>query len=180
MWVVLRSGCWRVAAIAALGALAVLVGPGVAEERNASEEPAFEDAGKAETPGKITASGDPKRDKLIKAILRQLGRVSAGSGRKKDADDSYILAIGELNVIAKTADIQFQAVHGQQKSAEFLADYVLSASEGAIRQWQVVARVNDSSKAEELVEQARTQFDQQREYREKISAEYNAKAVRRC
>lgn len=164
----------------AVGAWALCNGNGASIADDSKQETEVsEDAPKKPEGLKRAGSGDPKRDKMVKTVGRQLGRMSPGSGKKKDANDFFVLGIAEMNLVTREADVQFQSVQGQKEAAEFVADYMLNSPEGSLRQWHVFARAKDSSQADEILQQTRSQFDQQREYRERISAMYNAKTVRR-
>jgi hypothetical protein len=124
---------------------------------------------------------DPRREKMVTNFQRRLGQLKpVGKGAKKSPDDYYLLAVAELTLPAKHADVWFQVLQGQRKTAEFLVDYSAGASDTVLRKWHVFARFKDADEADAALAAARMQYDQMVAYRQRLEQIYSAASSRRC
>ncbi len=90
------------------------------------------------------------------------------------------MSIGELDKATLNADVRFGSMHSQEPSADYLADYMVSAPQGKDRSWRAFARFKTSDDAEKFVVDLRQQYDAMVEYRDKIAEIYHARTTRRC
>jgi hypothetical protein len=160
-----------------------------AQDENRSSAPSYSLGGPA-APRKIehpfptvTPGADnlPARQKLIKTIHSGLGRMSpTGPNRKRDLSDYWVVGIGELDRVTRNADVRFGAMQEQKPTAEYLADYTLTAPPQAERMWHVFARFKGPEEADRFLQDLRAQYDAMQEYRATIARIYNARSTRRC
>jgi len=123
----------------------------------------------------------PKREKMIANLMRRLGRMKPyGNNKKKDLDDYFLVATGDVDMGAKSADVRFMVLHGARKTAEFVVDYVAAAPQGVLRKWHVFGRFKDDAVANEALASARLQYDQMVAYRELLERIYSVRSTRRC
>jgi len=62
----------------------------------------------------------PKRDKMVAEFMRKLGRLKpVGGNKKKDLEDYFLLATGDVDAKARNADVRFMVLKGLRKTAEF-------------------------------------------------------------
>ncbi len=122
----------------------------------------------------------PGRAKMVKTIMHMLGQMRPTGSPKKGLDDYWAVSIGELDKATLNADVRFGSMHSQEPSADYLADYMVSAPQGKDRSWRAFARFKTSDDAEKFVVDLRQQYDAMVEYRDKIAEIYHARTTRRC
>jgi len=123
---------------------------------------------------------EAKLKALAKKFNLRLGQLKPKDSRKKTLDDYYITCTAQLNQYTREMDVCFQVRQGQQKVADFLADYVLNPPEKMLRNWHVIARFSSAEEAQKAVEETREQYDQMVAYRAALEQQYRAKKSRRC
>jgi hypothetical protein len=127
----------------------------------------------------VTPSTDPRRQKFIDALFRQIGQFKPTDAPKKSLDDYFVLGTAEVNVRTLDAGVCFEARQGQRSVAEYLVDYVLAASEDTFRKWHVFSRHKDGYVAEQALNSVRMQYDQSLAYQAQLRQIYAAKTMRR-
>ena len=123
----------------------------------------------------------PKREKMIAEFMRKLGRLKPyGDNKTKDLEDFFLIATGDVDLRAKSADVRFMVLHGQRKTAEFLVDYLAAAPQGVLRKWHVFGRFKEEAVANQALATARIQYDRMVAYREQLQRIYAVRNTRRC
>jgi len=123
----------------------------------------------------------PKRDKMVAEFMRKLGRLKpVGGNKKKDLEDYFLLATGDVDAKARNADVRFMVLKGLRKTAEFLVDYLAAAPAGVLRKWHVFARFKEEADANQALASARVQYDQMVAYRKQLQKIYAVQSSRRC
>lgn len=146
--------------------------PGSSAETPKTETP------KTETPPKSDAPG---RDKAIADFERRLGKFKPlGKDKRKGPDDYYLTGTAVINPQTQHADVRFQVVQGQRKTAEFLVDFIAGQAEGTLNKWHVFARFKESADADQGLASARQQYDQMVAYRQEMQRIYQVLSTTRC
>ncbi len=146
--------------------------PGSSAETPKTETP------ERETPSKSDA---PARDKAIADFERRLGRFKPlGKDKRKGPDDYYLTGTAVINPQTQHADVRFQVVQGQRKTAEFLVDFIAGQAEGTLHKWHVFARFKENAEAEQGLASARQQYDQMLAYRQEMQRIYQVLSTTRC
>jgi hypothetical protein len=123
----------------------------------------------------------PKREKMVKEFMRKLGHLKPyGDNKKKDLDDCFLLATGDVDTRLKSADVRFMVLKGLRKTAEFLVDYIAAAPAGVLRKWHVFARFKEEGVANQALASARIQYDRAVAYRKQLERIYRVLSTRRC
>ena len=65
--------------------------------------------------------------------------------------------VGTIDLKNHHADVDFVVKEGIQQTAEFIADFVLGKTKGAIREWRVFSRAKTAKAAEVLRLKAKSQ-----------------------
>ena len=137
-------------------------------------------AGTATEPRQVPKSEALNREKTVKTIEKQLGKMTAATSKKKSVDDCWVVGTAEVQLTTQNADIRFEVRKGQRETAEFLADFILGQTPETPRQWHVFARFKSADEAELFVAARRQEFDQAEAYRQQMADIYHARTTRRC
>ncbi len=127
----------------------------------------------------VAPSTDPRRQKFIDTMFRQIGQLKPTDWPKKSLDDYFVLGTADVNVRTLDAGVCFEARQGQRSVAEYLVDYLLAAPEETFRKWHVFSRHKDGAVAEQALAQLRLQYDQSLSYQAQLREIYAAKTMRR-
>ena len=137
------------------------------------------DERKQEKKKELTPKEKLDRARLIRSVERGLGQMPL-PGKKKSADDYWIVGTAELRLADRHADVRFDSRTKQKEIAEFLADYVLDAPDQTLRQWHVFSRFKTSAEADQALAELRQQYDAVSAYREQLAKIYRASSMTRC
>jgi hypothetical protein len=97
---------------------------------------------------------------------------------KKSADDAFVIGTAEIQ--GDHADVRFQVLQGTRDAANFIMEFILSAAEGAKRQWHVFSRAKSEDEADKFVQQLRSDYDRLEAQRQAVADAYNVRTTRRC
>lgn len=125
----------------------------------------------------VTPSNDPRRNKLIEVLLRNVDKLQPTDAKKKSLDDFFVVGTADLNAKTRDADIRFEVRQGQRALSEYLVDYVLTTPENTLRKWHVFSRHNDRYVAKQALEFTRIQFDASLAYQAQLRRMYAARAM---
>jgi hypothetical protein len=128
----------------------------------------------------ITPSTDPRRKKLVGELFKKIGQLKPTDAPKKSLDDFFLIGTADLYVATMHADIRFEARQGQQSSAEYIVDYVLTAPDSMLRKWHIFSRHHADETAQQALAEIRMQFDQSMAYQDQLRQIYKARTMRRC
>jgi len=125
--------------------------------------------------------------KLKKLIQRHFIAQRRTSDRSRgQAEDFFVVAKYEMPLDTRVADVRFEVTEAIEPSVNQVADYLLATSAGVMRDFQVVARFDSMSGADEGIVAVRQRYDQAKEYQAQLLAflqaqqRFQASSIRRC
>ncbi len=150
-----RMGCPEISFAAAVFMIGMAVSNSVAGKQPPAKLAGSDDPNSPnyQLPGGQHQAG-PERDKLLASIKATLDTFKPAGSRKGD-DDFFV--VGTIDLQAHHAVVDFVIEEGVQRTADFIADFVLGKAEGAIRQWRVFSRAKTMKAAEALRTKAKSQ-----------------------
>jgi hypothetical protein len=92
------------------------------------------------------------RDKLLESVKEQLAQFKTSN--KKAEDDFF--AINTIQVVEHQVTVEYPIYHGEQETAERVADFLGAPPKKAVRKWYVVGRAKTLKAAEGIVAKAKT------------------------
>lgn len=177
------AGYAGLAVLAALGWMAIWMvagGSGAAAEESTAPPIATpsDETPKTDAPPK---SDSPERDRAVTEFERRLGKFKPlGKDKRKAPEDIYLVGTAVINPEKQHADVRFQVVQGQRKTAEFLVDFITGQAQGTLNKWHVFARFKENADAEQALASARQQYDQMVAYRQEMQRIYQVLSTTRC
>ncbi len=120
----------------------------------------------------------------LKKLLQRhfIGQRRTTDRTRGQADDYFVVAKYEMPLATRMVDLRFEVSQEVDTSVDQVADFMLTTPTGALRDFQVVARFDSMSDAEEGVAALRQRYDQAKEYQAQLLAflRFQASAIRRC
>jgi hypothetical protein len=100
--------------------------------------------------------GGAERDKLLGTIKETLNALTPKPPHSKKADED-LFVVGTIDLQNHHAAVDYLIKEGVQQTAEFIADFVLGKTGGAIREWRAFDRVKTMKAAEVLLAKTKSE-----------------------